>query len=427
MLRSIALLISLCFASLGSFAFADDASDLVNDQLDVAITDWPWWRGPNRNGIAHAAQNPPLEWDATKNVIWKAKIPGRGHGSPIVCADRVLLVTADPTDESQSLMCFHRESGKVVWKKDVHERGFPAKLNKKASNASSTPAWDGQNYYVTFVSHDAAYATSFDAAGNERWQTRVTDYTVHQGYGASPLLYQSLVIVAADNKKAGAIAALDRETGNIVWKHDRPNKPNYPSPIVLRIDDRDQLLLTGTDLVTSLSPLDGKVNWEIEGSTTECVTSTVTDGELIFTSGGYPDNHMSAVRADGSGEIVWQNRNRVYVPSMVAYDGYLYGVLDAGVAACWESSTGKEMWKARLGGTFSASPVLVNGHIYATNEEGETFVYACRSDKYEQLAKNKLGDNVMATQTICGGHIYARVAFDQDRNRQEMLYCIGGH
>ena len=130
--------------------------------------------------------------------------------------------------------------------------------------------------------------------------------------------------------------------------------------------DRDQLVLTGCDLVTSLNPLTGETLWEVEGATTECVTSTVTDGQRIFTSGGYPRNHLSAVRADGSGRIDWETGDRIYVPSMLLRDGTLYAVLDAGVAACWDSATGKQHWKHRLGGTFSASPILVGRRIYAT-------------------------------------------------------------
>ncbi len=117
--------------------------------------------------------------------------------------------------------------------------------------------------------------------------------------------------------------------------------------------------MTGCDLVTSLDPLTGNTNWEVEGATTECVTSTITDGQHIFTSGGYPKNHMSAVKADGSKQLVGENKERVYVPSLLIKDGYLYGVLDAGIAMCWEAATGKEMWKERLGGNYSASPVLV--------------------------------------------------------------------
>jgi len=424
MFRSAQVFLVLICAVFVLPAEAQDASDLANDKIDVNVSDWPWWRGPNRNGVAHSDQDPPVNWDTNTNVAWKADVPGYGHGSPIVVGDRVFLNSADEESKSQFVLCFDRNTGKQLWKTDVHVDGFPSKMNKKATHASSTPASDGKSIFVSFMSHGAVYATSLDLNGKQRWQERITDYVVHQGYGASPCLYQGLVIVGADNKKAGALAALDKDTGVIVWKRERPNKPNYPSPIVLNVSGKDQLLLTGCELVTSLSPLDGKELWEIEGSTTECVTSTVTDGNLIYTSGGYPDNHMSAVRADGSGKIVWQNRNRVYVPSLVAHDGYLYGVLDAGVAMCWECATGKEMWKQRVGGTFSSSPVIVNDRVYVSNEEGETFVFAATSEKYEQIAKNQLGQIVFATPAFCDDRIYTRVATLVAGIRQETLYCL---
>ena len=117
--------------------------------------------------------------------------------------------------------------------------------------------------------------------------------------------------------------------------------------------------MTGCNLFSSFDPHSGETLWEVKGATTECVTSTVTDGERVFCSGGYPKNHLAAVLADGSGKIVWETKDRVYVPSLLARDGHLFGVLDAGVAVCWKSDTGKEAWKKRLGGEFNASPVLV--------------------------------------------------------------------
>ena len=219
-------------------------------------------------------------------------------------------------------------------------------------------------------------------------------------------------------------AALDRETGEFVWRNERPTKPNYPSPVIFEVAGKPQLLYTGCDLVTSLNPSTGKTNWEIEGATTECVTTTVTDGTHVFTSGGYPTNHVSAVKADGSGEVVWQNKVRVYVPSMIAHEGYLYGVTDAGVAYCWESATGKKIWNGRLGGTFSSSPTMAEGRIYVTNESGMTFVYAATPEKFELLAKNKLGDHVMATPAFAGNQLIYRVAMRQSDSRQEWLYCL---
>ena len=248
---------------------------------------------------------------------------------------------------------------------------------------------------------------------------------MHQGFGASPAIYQSLVIVSADNQGTGTIAGLDRLTGKVVWKHERPKLPNYTSPIILNVAVRGQVFLIGCDLVTSLDPLTGKLLWEIAGSTTECVTSTVTDGQLIFSSGGYPKSHLAAIRGDGSGKIVWQSGTRVYVPSLLVQDGFLYGVLDAGVATCWKCDTGKEVWKGRLGGTFSASPILVGDLIFATNEAGRTFVFKANPDAFELVAENQLGEDIIATPTICGDRIYMRVATQNQGQRQEMLYCLG--
>ncbi len=320
------------------------------DPISVAPTDWPWWRGPTRNGVAAPKQTPPMKWSATENVRWQVPVVGRGHGSPIVVGEQVFLAAADHEREVQLLLCYQRDTGKLLWQTEVHKGGFTTKGNKKSSLASSTPACDGRRVFINFLNAGAVYTTAVSRDGAILWQTKITDYLIHQGYGSSPAVYQSLVIVSADNKGGGAIAALERATGKIVWKQDRPKTPNYASPIILSVAGRDQLLMTGCDLVASFDPLTGKKLWETPGSTTECVTSTVTDGQLMFTTGGYPRSHMSAVRADGSGKIVWANKTRVYVPSLVAHAGHLYGVLDNGVAVCWhcahrQRSLARRTWR----------------------------------------------------------------------------------
>ena len=395
------------------------------EPIRVAATDWPWWRGPRRNGIADAKQKPPLKWSESENVLWKSPVPGRGHGSPTVVGDQVFLAAADHEHETQSVLCFHRKTGERLWQTELHRGGFAKKGNKKASLASSTVACDGQRLFINFLNAGAVYTTALSRDGKKLWQTKITDYVVHQGYGSSPALYGSLVIVSADNKGGGAVAALDRANGKIIWKRERPKTPNYASPIILNVAGRDQLLLTGCDLVTSLDPLSGKQFWEIKGATTECVTSTVTDGQLIFTSGGYPKNHVAAVRADGSGEIVWEKKTRVYVPSMIAHNGYLYAVLDSGMAVCWKCASGEEVWKGRLGGTFSASLVLAGEHLFATNESGKTFIFKASPEAFKLVGENRLGSEVIATPAICGGRIYMRVAASEKGRRQEMLYCLG--
>jgi outer membrane protein assembly factor BamB len=154
------------------------------------------------------------------------------------------------------------------------------------------------------------------------------------------------------------------------------------------------------------------------------VTTVVTDGERIFVSGGWPKNFTMAVVADGSGKIAWQNNTRVYVPSMIAKAGHLYAVTDAGIAICWKSETGEELWKERLGGDFFASPVMVGERIYASNVRGQTFVFEATPARFRILAQNQLGDEAYASPVICDNRIYLRVAKRGD-SRQEFLYCIG--
>lgn len=412
------------FAVVALLAFPLIAGAAEPEPITVGPTDWPWWRGPDRNGIAAADQNPPTKWNAIDGIVWKAPVPGRGHGSPCVAGDHVYLCTADEEAQTQSVLCYDRKTGKQLWAAQLHKGGF-VKGNAKSSMASCTPACDGKRVFVNFLNNGAVHATALDRDGKQIWQTKVTDYVLHQGFGSSPAVFGPLVIVSADNKGGGVIAGLDRATGKTVWTHERPKFPNYASPIILKADGREQLFLTGCDLVTSLDPLTGKKQWEIKGSTTECVTSTVTDGKLMFTSGGYPRNHVSAVSADGSGKVVWEKNTRVYVPSMLVRDGHLYAVQDGGVASCWRCDTGKELWTERLDGNFSASPVFVGDTVYATNEVGKTFVFKATPDGYTEVAVNKLGYEVFATPVICGGRIYARATAQVEGKRQEMLYCIG--
>ncbi|MCY2963848.1 MAG: PQQ-binding-like beta-propeller repeat protein [Planctomycetota bacterium] len=387
--------------------------------------DWPWWRGPTRDGVAPAGDAPPVTWSETENILWKVDVPGRGHGSPTVFGDQVFLAAAEPDREVQSVLCFDRRTGKRLWQSVVHEKGFTTKGNAKSSLASSSVACDGERLYVSFLNREAVYLTCLDLQGAMLWQTKITDFALHQGYAASPALYESVVMISADSKSNGLFAGVDRANGQIVWKHERPKLPNYTSPIVLSVAGRDQVFLTGCNLVSSFDPKSGKKLWEIAGATEECVTSTVTDGKVIFSSGGYPKDHLAAIAADGSGKVVWENKSRVYVPSMIVRDGYLYGTLDAGVAMCWRCSDGAEMWKQRLGGTFSASLVLAGDALYACNEEGQTFVFKATPKGFESLGENRLGISVFASPVICGGRIYHRVAHDVDGQRREVLYCIG--
>ncbi|MEZ6066069.1 MAG: PQQ-binding-like beta-propeller repeat protein [Planctomycetaceae bacterium] len=388
--------------------------------------DWPGWRAPDGTGIA-AGSDLPLASGLAEQVKWRAAVPGRGHGSAIVVGDRIYLATAEREREARSLLCLDRASGDVVWHRDVHLGKLTPFKNEKASDASSTPACDGERLFINFLHDGGMYTSAVSLDGELLWQTRVCDYVVHQGFGSSPRVHGPLVLVSADNKRGGAVAGLRREDGTIIWKQDRPQKPNYASPVVHTVCGREQLLMTGCDLVSSFDPLTGDKLWEVEGATTECVTTTIVAGELLFTSGGYPTNHISAVRCDGSGEVAWKNGVRVYVPSMLTRGNALFAVTDAGVAMCWDSQTGAESWKGRLGGGFSASPVLVGDQIWAINEAGEMFVFRASPEQFDLLADGKLGDECFATPTIVGGEVYVRVARREGDRRVESLIRLGAN
>jgi outer membrane protein assembly factor BamB len=400
---------------------------MASIQVPAAInpaTDWPAWRGPTRDGQAAAGQDLPLHWNESKNIAWKIAIPGRGHGSPTVVGERIYLPTADPAKQTQSVLCLDRRTGKLIWQREVHGSGADPGKHSNSSAASSTIACDGERLCVNFLNRGAVHTTALSLEGKVLWQQKVCDFVTHQGFASSPVLHQSLVLVSGDNRGGGVIAALERDTGRMVWSEPRPKLPNYTTPAILEAGGRTQMVVAGCNLISSLDPLTGKKLWEVNGSTEECVVTAVTDGVRIFASGGYPRNHTVALQADGSGKIAWQNNTRVYVPSMLVKSGHLYAVMDAGLAVCWKADTGEELWKERLGGDFFASPVMVDDRIYAVNVAGKAFVFEAKPAGFKLLAQNQLGNQAYASPVICGGRIYLRVA-ERNENRQEYLYCVG--
>jgi outer membrane protein assembly factor BamB len=386
--------------------------------------DWPEWRGPTHDGIAASGQAPPVEWNETTNVLWKVQIPGTGHGSPTVVGERIYLATAEPTKPSQSVLCFERSTGKLLWHTKVHGGQPEAGKHSNSSAASSTVACDGRRLFINFLNQGAVHTSALDLDGHVLWQRKVCDYVTHQGFGSSPILYESLVLVAADHRGGGVLVGLDRATGQVVWSVPRPKIANYTTPAIVQANGRAQMVLGGCNLITSLEPATGKKLWEIEGSTEECVTTAASDGVRVFASGGYPKNHTVSVVADGSGKIAWQNNVRLYVPSPIVKSGYVFGVLDSGMAVCWKSDSGEELWKERLGGDFFASPVMVGERIYATNVKGRTYVFEATPRNFRIIAQNQLGDEVYATPAICGSRIYLRAA-KRGEKREEFLYCVG--
>jgi outer membrane protein assembly factor BamB len=398
---------------------------LSPDALGAATTrDWPEWRGPTRDGHAAAGETVPLKWSETENVLWRAPIRGRGHSSPTVAGNRVYVTTADAAKDEQLVICVDRATGKPVWETVVHRGKLDQAGHRNTSQASSTAAWDGERLYVNFLNDQAVHTTALDPAGKILWQRRVADFVTHQGFGSSPVVHDSVVLVTADHKGGGRLAGLDKRTGRMVWQAERPKIANYSSPALVTAGGKTQMVVAGCNLVASYEPATGRKLWELEGSTEETVVTAVTDGSRVFASGGYPKNHVVAVEADGSRRIAWQNGARLYVPSMLVRDGHVFAVLDSGQAVCWKSDTGDELWREKVDKDFYASPVMLGDRIYATSLRGVTSVFEATPKQFRMLAQNQLGDEAFASPAICGNRIYLRSAKKGDV-RQEFLWCIG--
>ncbi len=390
-----------------------------------AAEDWPQWRGANRDGKA-IDESAPVKWSETENVIWSTPIPGRGQSDPTLVGPHVFLTTSDKAKQTQSLLCLDRSTGGILWQTVVHKGGFESAAHEKCSLAAATAACDGERVYVAFLNRKAISVTAFGLKGEQLWQQKVTDFNSKFGFGASPLLYKSYLIVATDNQGGGALTALDRSNGKVVWNTPRQATPSYSSPVVASMAGRQQLLISGADRITSYNPDDGKLLWECQGASVQTVNTMSFNGDLVYAAGGYPTKETLCIRADGSAEVVWREKGQIAnVPSMIAHAGHLYSVTDDGIAICRDANSGTVKWKHRLGGTFSASPVLAGQHIYASNESSQTFVFKATPQAFAMAGENKLGDEAFASPVVCDDRLYLRVADSSDGQRQETLYCIG--
>lgn len=386
--------------------------------ITVSAADWPWWRGFSHDNHA-VGPNPPTQI-GPQAVIWEAALPGLGHSTPILLGDKLFLTTADEKKEVQSLLAFDANSGDRLWSTPVHEGNFMHK-HPKNSHASPSPATDGTYIYTLFMVNDGIWATALSLEGKIVWQKQAGPFRSQHGYGSSPLIYKSLLIVQADCAGSGFVAALDRGSGEIVWRTSRPHDNSYGTPTIANIDGADQLILCGQDRLIGYDPDTGKELWSYKGLSVTTANTPQVVGDTVYASGGYPDHFIVALNAAGAGQfdashVIWEDRKKTYVPSLLVDGAFVYAFGDDGVAACYDSATGDQHWKKRLSGGFSASPTLINNLIYIPDEDGEMFVLKTGAE-FEQVAAGQLSGAGFASPVIVDGRIYWRTS--------DHLYCLG--
>lgn len=393
--------------------------------IDVGAQDWPWWRGTAGNNVA-PCETAPILWSDSQNVVWRADVPGRGHGSPAVVGSQIFLCTTDESQQQQIVLAFDRSTGQQQWKTVVHTGGLPGSggMHPKSTHANCTVACDGHAIYVAFLNGENVISSSLTLDGKIRWQTPLGFFVPKFGYAPSPCLFESLAIYSGDNRGGGFLAAVHRETGQIVWRKARTNVDSYSSAIVHNIDDIPQLMISGNQQVASYDPQTGEQLWTCSGTAEATCGTVVAMGKLVFASGGYPQRQTVCIDAT-NGSKVWEDGVKCYEQSMLVARDHLFAVTDDGIAICRDAATGTLKWRQRLAGPVSASPVLSGDRIYATNEAGTTWVFEANPNEYRELAKNQLGDSAFASFAICDHKIFARVASGSGPDRQESLYCIG--
>ena len=406
---------------------------------------WPQWRGPDGSGVS-AERGLPEEWGEKQNIRWKSPLPGKGHSSPVVWGKRVFVTTAvegpvvpgaksvvhkiegqewkhpdslgADRKHTFKVIALDRDNGKVLWEQTAWEGTPYDDRHRKSSYAASTPATDGKMVFAWFGT-EGLYA--YDVSGKLAWKFMPGKLgTLGMGAATSPVLYENLVIVQADEEegKDSFIVALDKKSGKEVWRAPRKVQVSWATPLLVNTGKRTELIAAGTETVISYDPATGKELWRSKGLESNAIPSPVatTAHDMVIVSSGYPAKIAYAVKLGASGElketdIAWKyTKGTAYVPSPILYGDYLYLLTDKGVMTCLDARTGEvkyEGGRVPVPATFTASPIAFDGKILLTSEDGDTFVVKA-GPKHEVLRTNSLGEPVYASPAVADGKIFIR-------------------
>jgi len=373
---------------------------------------WPNWRGPSGQGIVDGTGYPDT-WSDTENVLWRATVPGRGHSSPIVWDNQIFLTTAYDDGTKMTLLSYDRSGGALLWEAAVP---FASRehIYDKNSHASATPVTDGELVFASF-GQQGLMAT--DLEGNLVWHAKIEDLDNYHGSAGSPILYKDTVIIYQDHRGDSFVAAFDKQTGEVVWRTERQWMTGWGTPIVIDAGERDELIVSSQSNVYGYDPNTGEELWTVEGNMFEVIPTPAVGHGMVFVSSGRAGPTM-AIRPGGSGDVtdthvVWSTpKGSPFVPSPIVVGEYLYMINDMmSIVTTYEAKTGKLMYQGRLGRAsregFSASPIAVDGKIFFTNDDGQTFVLE-QGPEFNLLHINELNAGTLASPALVDGVWYFR-------------------
>ena len=393
---------------------------------------WPQHRGPDGNGIATGARV-PLTWSEEKNVRWKTAVHGKAWSSPIVLENQVWMTTADEKGHELSAVALDRDSGKIVHDMKLFHVETPQYAHPFNSYASPSPVGEPGRVYVTFGSPGTAAIDTRTA--KVLWERRDLECNHFRGAGSSPILFRNLLIMHYDGSDVQYVVALDKDTGRTVWKTPRSvdyrdlgpdGKPKadgdfrkaFATPQIIEVGGEPLLISLGGRAAYGYEPMTGKERWRIEEHGSHSASTRPVAGHgMVFYPTGFDTPKLFAIRPDGTGDatathVVWTFARSVpNKPSILLIDDLLYMINDVGIASAVEAKTGELVWQSRVGGTFSASPIAVNGRIYLFDEDGKTTVIEAGRE-FKPLAENTLDNGFMASPAVGGNALYVRTRTD---------------
>jgi outer membrane protein assembly factor BamB len=378
--------------------------------------DWPQFRGPNSDGRAVDSKT-PLEWSDTKNVKWKAPIPGLGWSSPALVSGRIFLTTAVPSGDGLSLraLALDARTGGVLWDREVRAVAKAPSIHAKNSHASPTPVVRGDAVFVHFGALGMARLNVADGA--VRWFCDELQYPPLHGSGGSPVWHDGKLAVVCDGSVDPFVAAVDAEAGKVVWKTPRAitgrQNHSFVTPLVWEVAGKPQVFAPGPDHFAAYDLANGRELWRIRAPGWSVVPQPTVGHGLVIYNRDYDHPELIAARMDGRGDVtdshvVWRIKKAApSTPTPLLVDDDLYFVSDKGIASCVDAKTGDRHWMERLPGNYSASPVFVNGRVLFLNETGlASWVRLGR--KFSILGKCEVPGRTFATPAFDSDAMYLR-------------------
>jgi len=405
---------------------------------------WPGWRGSRASGVAPAGK-PPLTWSETENVKWKVPVPGEGTSSPIVWADKIFFLAAFKTDRLGTpaqapasdtnapvpfhggqapknvyqfdVVCLDRVTGRTLWQKTAREDVPHEGSHPNHGFASYSPVTDGEYVWASFGSRGVH---CYDINGEHKWSRDLGKMTIKMafGEGSSPALAGNALIVVMDQEAGSFIHALDKNTGQTLWKQPRDETTSWATPVTADVNGKTQVIVGATKLIRSYDLPTGDVIWQCSGQTANVIPSPIVAFGMVFCTSGFRGSALQAIELGRTGDlsgtdaIRWQvNKGTPYVPSPILYGDNLYVCsVNKAVVSCYQAQTGKANFVEQAlkeVGEIYASPVGADDRVYFVGREGTTQVIK-NAATFEVLATNKLDDKIDASPAIVGNELYLK-------------------